>query len=648
MPRGLFGGLLVVLVVTACGGGGNGTSDAAIAVDSGPAGWTCAPKDYQDGVVCHCACGIPDPDCANASLPVSGCTNDEVCSTAGTCTSCGNGVVDTGEECDVASPAVTECAPLGYQIGEVGCNASCRWATDQCMPLLTCNNGQLDTGELCDGTHIKPGLDCTDYGRTSGLLACKTGCAIDASGCYTCGDGKIEGPETCDDGGTSSGNGCSSACAIEAGYACSGEPSVCAPICGDGIKTGNEACDDGNAFGNDGCSATCQVEADCTCSGSPSVCTCATVQVIATMTNYVFFDTASLILDANKQPFVSWIYGDRYTDPVTNIQMEHAHTMFAAKPATTWASTEIAAWDQIQGSADAGEFILANDGGVTRQLIHRVYDAAGTFGVGTLSGTTWSFAYANPYYIYDATRGTNAWHLLVAATGNSGFHYQMGEPGALTRDETVSGIFMGYDVKIGTATNDDVYITSFLPGTGHTSYNMKVSKRTAPSTFTTVYDVATTGTCVYPVLHLPLRMPNGAMMFFEDGFSGTARWLKAHRFNGTAWVVETVADLSYRSFSCSAGGTSYSYAYEVAAVDPLGQPHVLVNGGADNTATTIVDYYRTASGWQSRKFPLTRARPLQMIIDANGATHLVAVAANGTNFGDSKLVYVRIDATAWQ
>ena len=37
-----------------------------------------------------------------------------------------------------------------------------------------------------------------------------------------------------------------------------------------------------------------------------------------------------------------------------------------------------------------------------------------------------------------------------------------------------------------------------------------------------------------------------------------------------------------------------------------------------------------------------------MMIDAAGATHLVAAAANGTNFGDSKLVYIRIDANAWQ
>ncbi|CAN5736993.1 hypothetical protein BH11MYX3_BH11MYX3_16420 [soil metagenome] len=640
---------LVLLAVTGCPSGHNADTDGG--ADAGlPSGWTCPARDYKDGLVCHCACGVPDPDCATTGLIVSGCTNDEICTPAGTCTNCGNGTVDTAdnEACDVASSAVTECAPQGYQVGQVPCNASCEWAYDQCMPLLTCNNGQLDTGELCDGPAIQAGLDCTDYGRTSGSLTCNTGCAINSTGCYTCGDGKIEGPETCDDHGTTSGNGCSSTCTIEPGYSCAGEPSVCAPICGDGIIKGAETCDDGDAFGNDGCSATCKVEADCSCTGTPSTCTCATVQIIATQTNYVYFDTASLILDANGQPQVSWIYGADYTEPVTMYQKEHAHAMFATKPAAAWTSTEIATWDQVRTTVESGEFILANDGGTTRQLVHRIYEPTGTFGVGTLTGTTWSFAYGNPYYIYDATRGNGEWHLLAAATGNSGFHYQSGAPGALTRDEAVNGIFMGYEVNIETSTTGDVYIASFLPNSGHTSYSMKVSKRVDATTWSTVYDVPTTGTCVYPIQHLPLRLPNGGMMFFEDGFNGTSRWLKAHRFNGTAWTEETVADLSYLSHSCSAGGASYSYASAVTAVDALGQPHILFRGAPDSTSTTIVDHYRTAAGWQTRSFPLTRARPFSMIIDAAGATHLVAAAANGTNFGDSKLVYIRIDANAWQ
>jgi cysteine-rich repeat protein len=42
-----------------------------------------------------------------------------------------------------------------------------------------------------------------------------------------CGNGAIETGETCDDSNTASGDGCSSSCAIESGWTCSGTPSVC-------------------------------------------------------------------------------------------------------------------------------------------------------------------------------------------------------------------------------------------------------------------------------------------------------------------------------------------------------------------------------------------------------------------------------------
>lgn len=78
-----------------------------------------------------------------------------------------------------------------------------------------------------------------------------------------CGDGSIEGSETCDDGNATAGDGCSATCAIETGYQCTGQPSVCTPICGDSLVVGNETCDDGNLVNGDCCSSTCQLQ-DCT------------------------------------------------------------------------------------------------------------------------------------------------------------------------------------------------------------------------------------------------------------------------------------------------------------------------------------------------------------------------------------------------
>jgi cysteine-rich repeat protein len=62
-----------------------------------------------------------------------------------------------------------------------------------------------------------------------------------------CGDTMVGFGEQCDDGNTTSGDGCDSTCQIE-------------PFCGDGILQPAEWCDDSNMAAGDGCSATCQIE----------------------------------------------------------------------------------------------------------------------------------------------------------------------------------------------------------------------------------------------------------------------------------------------------------------------------------------------------------------------------------------------------
>ncbi|MDH3610288.1 MAG: PQQ-dependent sugar dehydrogenase [Nitrosopumilus sp.] len=89
-----------------------------------------------------------------------------------------------------------------------------------------------------------------------------------------CGDGVIEGAETCDDSDTDSGDGCSDVCQEESGWTCTGEPSVCTedPVCGDGVIEGTETCDDSDTNSGDGCSDVFQEESGWTCTGEPSVC----------------------------------------------------------------------------------------------------------------------------------------------------------------------------------------------------------------------------------------------------------------------------------------------------------------------------------------------------------------------------------------
>ena len=84
-----------------------------------------------------------------------------------------------------------------------------------------------------------------------------------------CGDGIVDvSSETCDDGNTTSGDGCSATCQTET-----------VNKCGNGAIDSGEVCDDGNTAGGDGCNAACIVEQGYMCTGTPSVCTMMTTEM---------------------------------------------------------------------------------------------------------------------------------------------------------------------------------------------------------------------------------------------------------------------------------------------------------------------------------------------------------------------------------
>ena len=74
-----------------------------------------------------------------------------------------------------------------------------------------------------------------------------------------CGNGSVDGDETCDDGNLTSGDGCDSNCTVTG--------------CGNGIATGGEACDDGNVVAGDCCSALCVFESGGSPCNDGEVCT---------------------------------------------------------------------------------------------------------------------------------------------------------------------------------------------------------------------------------------------------------------------------------------------------------------------------------------------------------------------------------------
>ncbi len=97
-----------------------------------------------------------------------------------------------------------------------------------------------------------------------------------------CGDGIRGLGETCDDGNTIGGDGCSAMCSVETGFSCdytSGKDICTTPKpsnCGDGIRGLGETCDDGNILSEDGCSETCSVETGFSCDSTSGKDICTT------------------------------------------------------------------------------------------------------------------------------------------------------------------------------------------------------------------------------------------------------------------------------------------------------------------------------------------------------------------------------------
>lgn len=180
---------------------------------------------HGDYLVTPEVCDGLDSDCDNPRVA----DNDVDCSDGIACTvdSCGGllGCESTPDDslCDDQDPTTSDM-----------CNVS----IGQCVNTIiqVCGNLVLETPEECDD------------GNTTSGDGCSAECTIEPF----CGDGILDPGEQCDDGNTSPGDGCSSVCTIES-------------FCGNGILEETEQCDDGNAISGDGCSTACEVEASCPC-----------------------------------------------------------------------------------------------------------------------------------------------------------------------------------------------------------------------------------------------------------------------------------------------------------------------------------------------------------------------------------------------
>lgn len=168
---------------------------------------------------------------------------------------CGDGKMDPGEACDGADLGGRRCEDLGGVSGALTCASVCIVVTSGCKPAI-CGDGIAGSGEACDGSDLR-GMDCTKLGYPSGTLACKKGaCVLDDGNCKRCGDGLIEDGEACDGKNlgltTCRGLGFSGG-VLTCTDACKLDMDTCAE-CGNGTVDGGENCD-GTALGGSTCSS---------------------------------------------------------------------------------------------------------------------------------------------------------------------------------------------------------------------------------------------------------------------------------------------------------------------------------------------------------------------------------------------------------
>ena len=182
--------------------------------------------------------------CVVGTPPGNGtpCPNNGTCS-GGSCQTalCGNGVLDTGEQCDFG-------AQNGPGTGcETNCKFSCTKLPNSCPNPDACSpQTQACVNVVVSG---KTGQKCQAGTPLAACAACASGAVCVTARCSTsvCGDGCVDAArgEQCEPPNTAN---CDASCHNI--------------ICGDGIRQTGEQCDDGNTTNLDGCDSTCHFEQD--------------------------------------------------------------------------------------------------------------------------------------------------------------------------------------------------------------------------------------------------------------------------------------------------------------------------------------------------------------------------------------------------
>lgn len=259
---------------TSPGANGNGCS-ATCTIEPGN---VCPPP----GTICLATCGNGTinlgEECDDGGVaPGDGCSPvcryepGFSCSGAlGPCSPiCGDGIVAGGEVCDdgnlTNNDACSNDCKLGNGrpcTGTNQCVGVCNPAINACAPKNVCGNGVREANEACDDGNktsgdgcsaqclVEIGGGCTSSQQClSGICDLSSGSPGDCEPVGACGNGVQEGGESCDDGNTAAGDGCSPSCTGEDGAGC-GEDLDCESLTCDLAQNGSSSCEGGDECGN--------------------------------------------------------------------------------------------------------------------------------------------------------------------------------------------------------------------------------------------------------------------------------------------------------------------------------------------------------------------------------------------------------------
>ena len=221
-----------------------------------------APNICSDGL-CHAVC----PTCSDGTQN-QGETGVDCGGPCPPCSYCGNAQIDSGEQCDGTNLNGQTCISKGFTGGTLSCR-NCQFDTSGCTTTSNpfCGNGIINSGEQCDGTNFGSATCATEGFSGGGSLYCyppgqQYQCLIDTFNCISGG--------VCTPGSTQSCGFCGTrTCQSNSQWGTCQNQGICNPGTSQSCSGGTQTCQSNCQWGS--CQGTCgdvQVSCGGTCTNN--------------------------------------------------------------------------------------------------------------------------------------------------------------------------------------------------------------------------------------------------------------------------------------------------------------------------------------------------------------------------------------------